>query len=64
MLWIMDIIQKLTLPGCLIVDCCAGIFPVAKGCVVLLQPRRFVECDLDSECVALSLSKLAIIFAH
>lgn len=47
----------------MVVDCCAGTFPVAMTCMLFLQHRRVVECDPDSHCVASSIPQLALKFA-
>lgn len=60
MLWMMDIISKFAAPSGLVVDSCAGTFSVAKASMFLAQHRRFVGCDSDSKCIALSLSHLAL----
>lgn len=35
----------------LVVDCCAGTFSVANGCMLLPLHTRFVGCDLYFECI-------------
>lgn len=64
LVWKMYNIQKVALSGRLVVDCFAGIFSAAKACIHSPQHKLFVGSDLDSECVALSLSQLALNFAR
>lgn len=59
----MNDICKLTLFSGLVVNYCADTFSVAKACVLPLQHRQFVRCDLDSESVALNLSQTALVLA-
>lgn len=42
-----DIICKFTLPGGLVLACCADTFSGAKACIILPHHRRFVGCVLD-----------------
>lgn len=60
---ITSIVLTFILPDGLVVDCCVGILSVAKTCMLFPQHRWFVECVQDSECVALSLPYVALIFA-
>lgn len=62
MLWMMDIFRKFTLLGGLVVDCCAGIFLVAKTCMILPQHRLFVGSNLDSQRSVMNLLQLALHF--
>lgn len=59
-----NIICKLTIPGDLIADCCAGIFSAVKACIILPQHKLFVESDLDLKCVALILLQLVLTFVR
>lgn len=56
------IIDKFTLLSCLVVDCWAATFSVAKACMLLLHRRRFVWCDLALERVASMLPHLTLVF--
>lgn len=60
--WMKDLIGKFSFLGGLIVDCCAEIFLEPKICILHPQHRRFLGCDLGSECIASSLSQIALIF--
>lgn len=59
-----DIIRKLTLPGVQVMHRCASAFSAAKTCMLLPLRRRFVGCNVDTKCVTLGLSKLALVFAR
>lgn len=62
MVWMRDIISKLTVPVELIQDCCAGTFSVARAFMRLPQHRQYVGSDLDEKSVASSFSQLILIF--
>lgn len=64
MVWIKVFTCKFALLEMQIVIYCAGTFPVAKACMLLLHCRRFFGCDPDLEWVASSLPQMAPIFAR
>lgn len=57
-----DVVHKFNLPSGLAVRSNADTFSVAKACRYQSKHKRFVRCDLDSECVAPSLLQLALDF--
>lgn len=46
-----------------VVNHCASAFSAAEVCMLLLQHRRLIRCDLDSDCAASSLLQLIPMFA-
>lgn len=64
MLNMKELIRKFTLPGGVVVDCCAVTSSGAKACMLQLQHRQFVGNDLDLECIASSPPRLTLIFAR
>lgn len=64
MSWMETIVCKLTLPCGLVVDCCARKISVAKKCMLLPHHTRIFGCDLNSECITLSLPQLVLVPAR
>lgn len=62
--WMMDIIERMTKPGALVVDFTAGTFPVMKACMSMPMHRKFVGCDLDDTCVIATEESLVYTFAQ
>lgn len=62
--WMMDIIEKFTKPGDLVVDPCAGTFSVAMACMLMPKHRKFVGCDKDDSCLENSMTSLVALFAR
>lgn len=61
--WMMDIVERLTRPGDIVVDFTAGTFPVLKACMLLPKHRRFVGCDIDKMCVEASQQSAVLTYA-
>jgi len=61
--WMMDLVQKFTKPGMLVLDPFAGTLSVAKACLSLNKHRRFIVSDADAACVKVSLPSLVLVLA-
>ena len=47
----MDLIEKFTKEHAIVVDPFAGTYPVFKACLKLPKHRRFIGCDIDTDCL-------------
>ena len=45
--WIMDLVQKFSKPGDIVVDLFSGTYSTFHACLLCDEPRRFYGCDLD-----------------
>lgn len=61
---LMDIINKFTSPGMLVLDCFAGTCSVAKACMNLPEHRKFVVCDKDADVINTSLPSVVDVFVE
>lgn len=56
------IVQKPTRPGKLVVDACGGTYAVFKACMLLINNRRFIGCEVRSDSVTEAMPQLTLLY--
>lgn len=64
MVWMKDLVLKISYAGQIVVDPCVGIFATANACMMVPKCGQFIGCDIEPACFDASMLSVVEVSAR